>query len=87
MTEAEGLERDLAALVVARVGCLEETGSPWEPYRLVGPDGQAVGAVGEYLKELQAAGRSQATQRSYGVLCRTRHKWPYADALVMPCLC
>lgn len=58
-------ERDLAALVVARVGSLEETGDPWDPYRLLGPDGVAVGPVGAYLKELQAAGRSAATQRSY----------------------
>ncbi len=35
--EAEVSERDLAALVVSRVGCLEE---PREPYRLVSPDGQ-----------------------------------------------
>ncbi len=65
--EEEISERDLAALVVLRVGCLEETGSPWEPYRLVGPDGRVVGAAREYLNELQAAGRSQATQRSYGM--------------------
>jgi site-specific recombinase XerC len=67
MIDAEGSERDLAVLVVLRAGCLEETGSLWEPYRLVGPGGQVVGAAGEYLKELQAAGRSQATQRSYGM--------------------
>ena len=67
MIKAQGPGRDLAALTVPRVGCLEETGSLWEPYRLVGPDGQAVSAVGEYLKDLQAAGRSQATQRSYGM--------------------
>ena len=34
----EDSERDLAALVVPRVGRLEETGSPWEPYRLVDED-------------------------------------------------
>jgi integrase len=64
---AEESERDLAALVVPRVGSLEQTGSPWEPYRLVGPDGHVVGPVGQYLKELQAAGRTAATQRSYGM--------------------
>lgn len=60
------LRRDLAALVVARVGRLEATGSPWEPYRVIDPLGEAVGPVGEFLKELQASGRSEATQRSYG---------------------
>jgi integrase len=58
--------RDLAVLVVARVGRLEETGSPWEPYRLVDPLGGVVGPVGAFLKELQASGRTEATQRSYG---------------------
>ena len=60
------LGRDLAALVVARVGRLEATGSPWEPYRVIDPLGEVVGPVGEFLKELQACGRSEATQRSYG---------------------
>jgi site-specific recombinase XerD len=60
------LGRDLAALVVARVGRLEATGSPWEPYRVIDPLGEAVGPVGEFLMELQASGRSEATQRSYG---------------------
>jgi integrase len=67
MLEADGSERDLAALVVSRAGCLEHTGDLWEPFRLVDPGGGVVGAVGEYLKELQAAGRSLATQRSYGM--------------------
>lgn len=59
-------ERDLAALVVARVGRLEATGSPWVPYRVIDPIGEVVVPVGEFLKELQASGRSEATQRSYG---------------------
>ena len=62
----EESERDLAALVVARVGRLEETGSPWELYRLVDPSGGVVRPVGRFLRELQALGRSEATQRSYG---------------------
>ncbi|ETW21439.1 tyrosine-type recombinase/integrase [Mycobacterium gastri] len=59
-------ERDPAALAVARVGRLEATGSPWEPYRVIDPTGEVIGPVGEFLKELQASGRSEATQRSYG---------------------
>ncbi|WP_292974685.1 tyrosine-type recombinase/integrase [Mycobacterium sp.] len=60
------LGRDLAALLVARIGRLDATGSPWEPYRMIDPLGEVVGPVGEFLKELQACGRSEATQRSYG---------------------
>jgi len=67
MLGAGDSERDLAGLVVARVGSLERAGGPWEPFRLVAPDGRVVGPVGEYLKELQAAGRTAATQRSYGM--------------------
>jgi integrase len=62
----EDSEQDLAALVVARVGRLEETGSPWEPYRLVDPAGAVVRPAARFLAELQALGRSEATQRSYG---------------------
>jgi integrase len=59
--------RELSGLVVARVGRVEETGDPFEPYRLVDPDGFVVAPVAAYLKDLQAAGRSVATQRSYGL--------------------
>lgn len=52
---------------MARVGRLEETSDPFEPYRLVDPDGLVVVPVVVYLKDLQAAGRSAATQRSYGM--------------------
>ncbi len=48
---------DLAALVVPCAGKLRETGDPWEPYRLVGPDGLAVAAVASFFQDLQAAGR------------------------------
>jgi integrase len=60
-------DRDLAALIVPRAGGVQETCDPWQPYRLIDPDGGVVGPVTEYLKELQAAGRSVATQRSYGM--------------------
>jgi integrase len=62
----EDSERDLSGLAVSRVGRLEETGSPWVPYRLVDPSGAEVRAAGRFLAELQALGRSEATQRSYG---------------------
>jgi hypothetical protein len=56
--------RDLAVLVVPQSGRVVDTGDPWEPYRLVDADGVVVAAVGSYLRDLQAAGRSAATARS-----------------------
>jgi integrase len=43
------------------------TGESWEPFRLLDAEGVAVAAVSSYFKELQAAGRSPATVRSYGM--------------------
>jgi hypothetical protein len=57
----------MASLVVPRAGFLQATGSPWDPYRLVDPSGEVVGPVTVYLRDLQAAGRTAATQRSYGM--------------------
>lgn len=62
----EELSRDLAALVVPQAGRLVATGSLWEPYRLVDADGLTVEPIAVYLRDLQAAGRSEATLRSYG---------------------
>jgi hypothetical protein len=59
--------RDLAALVVVQWGALKATGELFEPYRLLDASGRVVGPVGAYLRELQACGRSAATQRSYGM--------------------
>ena len=47
-------------------GALQETGDRWEPYRIVEAGGEPVGAVAEFFRDLQAAGRSDATLRSYG---------------------
>lgn len=65
MVEQE--DRDLGSLAVRRVGSLVETGDPWEPYRLLDSAGAPVTAAAAYFGELQAAGRSAATQRSYGM--------------------
>ncbi|MGV9870161.1 tyrosine-type recombinase/integrase [Rhodococcus koreensis] len=67
MNEDEETARDLAALVVPLAGSLEETGDPWLPFRLIDPSGAAVEAVSAYFRDLQAAGRSEATIRSYGM--------------------
>ena len=58
--------RDLAALPVPLAGALQGTGDPWEPYRIVDAGGEPVAAVAEFFRDLQAAGRSEATLRSYG---------------------
>jgi site-specific recombinase XerD len=68
VTREQESSRDLAALVVVpQLGRLVETGDEWLPYRLLGPDGAPVEAVTEYFRDLQAAGRSAATARSYGM--------------------
>ena len=59
--------RDLAALVVQLVGGLGGTGERHEPYRLVDVDGPVVEAVAGFFRDLLAAGRSEATVRSYGM--------------------
>jgi integrase len=53
-------------MVVPQVGRLAETGV-CDPYRLVDGAGVVVEAVTEYFRDLQAAGRSTATLRSYGL--------------------
>jgi len=57
----------LAGLAVPAVGALLEIGNRWEPYRLVDPIGNEVAAATAYFRDLQAAGRSEATGRSYGM--------------------
>jgi integrase len=52
---------------VPQVGRLVATGVPMEPYRLLGPDSAAVEAVSVFFADLLAAGRSEATLRSYGM--------------------
>ena len=63
MFEDGKLDLDLAVLA----GKLDETGSRWEPYRLLDPSGEPVRAVAEFFVDLQARGRSQSTVRSYGM--------------------
>jgi hypothetical protein len=68
MAEQDECRRELAALIVARVGSLRATGDPWEPYVLADPSGTAVQPVAIYLRGLQAAGRAETTLRSYGMV-------------------
>src|SRR5579859_5890799 len=68
MAEAEvDAVRDLGSLVVPAAGSLVETGDLWEPYCLSDPGGGRVEPVSEFLRDLQAAGRPAATQRSYSL--------------------
>ena len=67
MIDADGSPQELGGSVVPRAGSLEATGEPFEPYRLLDPSGTTVGPVAAYLNDLQACGRSAATQRSYGL--------------------
>jgi site-specific recombinase XerD len=59
--------RDLARLRVPLAGALEETGDRWVPFRLTDPAGAAVEPVSAFFADLLAAGRSEATVRSYGM--------------------
>lgn len=67
MFEESGLPRDLAGLVVPVVGSLKATGSRWEPFRLLDAAGESVGPAAAFFADLLAAGRSEATVRSYGM--------------------
>ena len=68
MIRGEDVEqRDLGTLVVDDVGAVVQTEVMWEPWRLVDAGCAEVGAVTKFLQELQASGRSAATQRSYAL--------------------
>src|SRR4051812_23224112 len=67
VSEIVGVPRDLAALRVLPVGCLQATGDGWAPFVLLDPEGVVVEAVAVFLRELSAQGRAEATLRSYGM--------------------
>jgi len=67
MVDTVDEERDLPALAVPRVGAVGSGGDLWEPVRLTDAGGGSVLPVTAFLKELQAVGRSTATQRSYAM--------------------
>lgn len=67
MEERAEESRDRVRVKVEMVGGVVDTGDPWEPYRLVGPDGVSMDPVTTFLKDLQAAGRPATTQRSYAL--------------------
>jgi site-specific recombinase XerC len=67
MIDGIGEDRDLSVLVVPAAGAVEVGSDPWAPVRLIDSDGEPVVAVMAFLRELQASGRSAATQRSYAM--------------------
>jgi len=90
--ESQGMMdgRDLAALVVPTAGEMIATGDRYEPCRLAGPDGAAAEPVTEFFRDLLAAGRAEATVRSYGMdllrwfrfICAAGIGWDRADQQV-----
>lgn len=65
VADVEGVaQRDLVTLCVDDVGSVVASDVVWEPYRLVDRSGAVVAAVSEFLADLQASGRTAATQRS-----------------------
>lgn len=67
MIDGTGEDRDLSVLVVPAVGAVEVGSDLWEPVRLIDGDGDPVTSVTAFLRDLQASGRSAATQRSYAM--------------------
>jgi integrase len=67
MADVLGEERDLASLVVPAAGSVVAVDEVWEPVRLLDSSGCVVAPVRAFLQDLQAAGRSTATQRSYAM--------------------
>jgi integrase/recombinase XerD len=60
---------------------VEERDDGWA---LAGPAAEAFTLVNEYLGYLADRRYSSRTVRAYAHLCRPRHKWAYADRLIMP---
>ena len=67
MDTSEDQSRDLLSLVVPQHGALVASGDPFEPFALLDASGQVVAAVASFFQELQACGRPETTQRSYGL--------------------
>ena len=60
-------ERDVAALVVPRIGRVAATDDPLEPYQVIDADGAVAAPVASFLRELLAASRAPLTLRSYAM--------------------
>src|SRR3954447_20252662 len=67
MADVLGDELDFGSLVVPTAGSVVVVDDVWEPVRLLDASGSVVAAARAFLRDLQAAGRSVATQRSYAM--------------------
>lgn len=87
--------RDLAALQVHKVGSVVATGDSWHPFDLIDGAGVRVEPVAEFLRDLQASGRSAGTARSYAMdllrwfrfLWSIECGWHWADRAVARDFC
>lgn len=60
-------DRDLSTSLVPAFGRLVATSERYEPYRMLGADAMGVEPVTVFFRDLLAAGRAEATVRSYGM--------------------
>ena len=67
MDDTQEPTADRALVFVPQTGGLFETGEAAEPWRLLDPAGATLEAAATYFRDLQAAGRSMATIRSYAM--------------------
>jgi hypothetical protein len=65
MTELGAGVRDVAALRVARVGRVAETGDPLRPFVLLDEHGAEVAAVAEFFRHMLADDARSSSLRSY----------------------
>ena len=82
MPEHSTTVRDVAALAVARVGRVEETGDPLLPFRLLDEQGAEVPAVTEFLHHMLADDASPASLRSYAYELLAWFR--FLDAVMVP---
>ena len=82
MPEHSTTVRNVAALAVARVGRVEETGDPLLPFRLVDEQGAEIPAVTEFLHHMLADDASPASLRSYAYELLAWFR--FLDAVMVP---
>ena len=65
--DVDSRDRDLSGLTVPPAGRVIATGDRYEPYRMLDADGVGVEPVTAFFRDMLAAGRAEATVRSYGM--------------------
>ena len=82
MPEHSTTVRNVAALAVARVGRVEETGDPLMPFRLLDEQDAEVPAVTEFLHHMLADDAGPASLRSYAYELLAWFR--FLDAVMVP---